>query len=89
MLTGLDHLPPSLNFWRHSLQWFGGLGIIVMALAVLPLPEIDPTARPVPASVAAPLGWRTAMSAFCLALVGLSAVSLAAGTYNPFIYFRF
>jgi trk system potassium uptake protein len=37
VLTGLDHLPPSLNFWRSSLQWFGGLGIIVMALAVLPL----------------------------------------------------
>ncbi|HLG87703.1 MAG TPA: MBOAT family O-acyltransferase [Alphaproteobacteria bacterium] len=63
--------------------------VVGAALAVLPLPEIDPTARPVPASVAAPLGWRTAMSAFCLALVGLSAVSLAAGTYNPFIYFRF
>ena len=37
VLTGLDHLPPSLNFWRHCLHWFGGLGIIVMALAVLPL----------------------------------------------------
>ncbi|MGH8323423.1 MAG: TrkH family potassium uptake protein, partial [Steroidobacteraceae bacterium] len=37
VLTGLDHLPPSLNFWRASLQWFGGLGIIVMAVAVLPL----------------------------------------------------
>ena len=37
VLTGLDTLPPSLNFWRHALQWFGGLGIIVMALAVLPL----------------------------------------------------
>ncbi len=37
VLTGLDSLPPSLNFWRHTLQWFGGLGIIVMALAVLPL----------------------------------------------------
>ena len=30
-------LAPSLNFWRHVLEWFGGLGIIVMALAVLPL----------------------------------------------------
>ena len=37
VLNGLDQLPPSLNFWRHSLHWFGGLGIIVMALAVLPL----------------------------------------------------
>jgi len=37
VLSGLDGLPPSLNLWRHSLQWFGGLGIVVMALAVLPL----------------------------------------------------
>ena len=37
VLSGLDTLPPSLNFWRASLHWFGGLGIIVMALAVLPL----------------------------------------------------
>jgi trk system potassium uptake protein len=37
VLTGLDALPPSLNFWRHALQWFGGLGVLVMALAVLPL----------------------------------------------------
>src|SRR5262249_61642145 len=37
VLVGLDRLPPSLNLWRHELQWIGGLGIIVMALAVLPL----------------------------------------------------
>ncbi|MBS0366050.1 MAG: TrkH family potassium uptake protein [Proteobacteria bacterium] len=37
VLEGLDALPPSLNFWRHTLEWIGGLGIIVMALAVLPL----------------------------------------------------
>jgi trk system potassium uptake protein TrkH len=37
VLTDLEHLPRSLIFWRASLQWFGGLGIIVMALAVLPL----------------------------------------------------
>jgi len=37
VLTNLEGLPPSLLFWRASLQWFGGLGIIVMALAVLPL----------------------------------------------------
>ena len=37
VLDGLDQLAPSINFWRHSLEWFGGLAIIVMALAVLPL----------------------------------------------------
>jgi trk system potassium uptake protein TrkH len=37
VITGLDSLAPSLNFWRHLLQWIGGLGIIVMALAVMPL----------------------------------------------------
>jgi trk system potassium uptake protein TrkH len=37
VLSGLDALPPSLNFWRASLHWLGGLAIIVMALAVLPL----------------------------------------------------
>src|SRR5262245_8628028 len=36
-LTGLDQLPPSINLWRHALHWFGGLGIIVLAVAVLPL----------------------------------------------------
>ncbi len=37
VLIGLDHLAPSLNLWRHLLQWVGGLAIIVMALAVLPV----------------------------------------------------
>ncbi len=37
VLTGLELLPRSLIFWRSCLHWFGGLGIIVMALAVLPL----------------------------------------------------
>lgn len=37
VLTGLDDLPQSINLWRHTLQWFGGMGIIVMVVAVLPL----------------------------------------------------
>jgi trk system potassium uptake protein len=37
VLTGLDNLPPSINMWRHTLHWLGGLGIIVLAVAVLPL----------------------------------------------------
>jgi trk system potassium uptake protein TrkH len=37
VLTGLDHLPRSVNLWRHALSWLGGMGIIVMAVAILPL----------------------------------------------------
>jgi len=37
VLTGLDSLPPSILFYRQFLQWVGGIGIIVLAVAVLPL----------------------------------------------------
>jgi trk system potassium uptake protein TrkH len=37
VITGLDTLQPSINLWRHALHWFGGIGIIVLAVAVLPL----------------------------------------------------
>ena len=37
VLTGLDSLPPAINLWRHELNWIGGMGIIVLAVAVLPL----------------------------------------------------
>jgi trk system potassium uptake protein len=36
-ISGLDRLPPSINFWRCQLQWMGGMGIIVLAVAILPL----------------------------------------------------
>ncbi|MDR3393896.1 MAG: potassium transporter TrkG [Parasulfuritortus sp.] len=35
--SGLDQLPPSINLWRHLLNWLGGMGIIVLAVAILPL----------------------------------------------------
>ena len=37
VLSGLDALPRALVLWRHSLSWLGGLGLIVMAVAILPL----------------------------------------------------
>lgn len=37
VLTGLDALPPSINLWRHFLNWLGGMGIIVLAVAILPM----------------------------------------------------
>jgi trk system potassium uptake protein TrkH len=37
VLSGLDTLPRSVVMWRHALSWLGGMGIIVMAVAILPL----------------------------------------------------
>jgi trk system potassium uptake protein TrkH len=37
VLTGLDALPPSINVWRAMLQWLGGMGVVVLVVAVLPL----------------------------------------------------
>ena len=37
VLTGLDDMPKSLLYYRQQLQWLGGMGIIVLAVAVLPM----------------------------------------------------
>ena len=37
VLSQLDDLPKSILFYRQQLQWLGGMGIIVLAIAVLPL----------------------------------------------------
>ena len=36
-LSGLDQLPHSINLWRSMLIWIGGMGVVVMAVAILPL----------------------------------------------------
>lgn len=37
VLSGLDNMAPSILLWRSTLQWLGGIGFIVMAVAVLPM----------------------------------------------------
>ncbi len=37
VLSGLDTMAPSILLWRSILQWLGGVGFIVMAVAVLPM----------------------------------------------------
>jgi trk system potassium uptake protein TrkH len=37
VITGLDQLPQSILFYRQMLQWLGGIGIIVIAVAILPM----------------------------------------------------
>ncbi|HMB75768.1 MAG TPA: TrkH family potassium uptake protein, partial [Kiloniellaceae bacterium] len=40
IIVGLDHAPPGILLWRGILQWLGGIGIIVMAVAVLPILQV-------------------------------------------------
>ena len=37
VLSGLDRLPLSINFWRTFMHWIGGLGVVVLAVAILPM----------------------------------------------------
>jgi trk system potassium uptake protein TrkH len=37
VISGLDHLPQSINLWRHLMMWVGGMGLIVLAVAILPM----------------------------------------------------
>ncbi|QIL71343.1 TrkH family potassium uptake protein [Diaphorobacter sp. HDW4B] len=37
VMSNLDQLPLSLNMWRTFMQWLGGMGILILAVAVLPL----------------------------------------------------
>jgi trk system potassium uptake protein len=36
VFVGIDELPPGTKLWRGMLQWFGGLGIVVVAMVFLP-----------------------------------------------------
>jgi len=40
IMSGLDDAPPGILIWRALLQWFGGIGIVVMAVAVLPMLQV-------------------------------------------------
>ncbi len=40
VIVGLDSAPPGILLWRALLQWLGGVGIVVMAVAMLPMLQI-------------------------------------------------
>jgi len=40
ILSGLDTAPPGILIWRSLLQWFGGIGVIVMTVAILPMLQV-------------------------------------------------
>lgn len=40
VISGLDAAPPGILLWRALLEWFGGIGIVVMAVAVMPMLQV-------------------------------------------------
>jgi trk system potassium uptake protein len=36
VIVGLDALPPGILLWRSIIQWVGGLGVVMMAILMLP-----------------------------------------------------
>ncbi len=40
VFTGLDQMPKGVLLWRGMLQWFGGVGIVVFAMAFLPMLKV-------------------------------------------------
>lgn len=41
VITGLDDLPKGILLWRAMLEWIGGIGFLIVALAVLPLLQVS------------------------------------------------
>jgi trk system potassium uptake protein TrkH len=37
VINGLEHLPPAINWYRNQLHWLGGMGVVVLAVAILPM----------------------------------------------------
>ena len=80
VITGLDQLPESILYYRQQLQWLGGMGIIVLAVAILPMLGIGgmqlyraETPGPVKDSKLTPRIKQTAMALWSIYL-GLTAV---------------
>lgn len=82
VISGLDDLPHSILFYRQLLQWMGGIGIIVLAMAVLPFLGVGgmqlyraETPGPMKESRLAPRIVSTAVALFSI----YSALTLACG----------
>lgn len=93
VISGLDTLPPSLNLWRHLLNWLGGMGIIVLAEAILPLLGIGGRqllkAEAFRQRSLAPYGAdpevRGVLGLIILSCLGISAYVWQAGTYPDYL----
>ena len=85
VITGLDTLPESVLFYRQQLQWLGGIGIIVIAVAILPMLGVGgmqlyraETPGPIKDSKLTPRITQTAKALF---LLYLTITATCAGAY--------
>ena len=83
VLVGLDAMSPSILFYRQEIQWLGGIGVIVLAVALLPMLGIGgmqlykaETAGPLKDERFTPRLARTARS-LCVVYIVLTAVCAA------------
>ncbi len=88
IIVGLDETPPGILLWRGILQWLGGIGIIVMAVAILPILQVGgmqmfrveafeadkvlPKAAQIAAAIAIFYVFITIAAAIVLSLLGMS-----------------
>lgn len=94
VIVGLDGAPPGILLWRAILQWLGGIGIIVMAVAVLPMLQVGgmqlfrveafetdkvlPRAAAIAAGIVTIYVAMTAFAALLLGYLGMSAFDAVA-----------
>jgi trk system potassium uptake protein TrkH len=94
VIVGLDFAPPGILLWRAILQWLGGIGIIVMAVAILPVLQVGgmqmfrveafdtdkvlPRAAQIAGGIAIIYVFLTAMAAMILWAIGMSGFDAVA-----------
>ncbi len=87
VIVGLDYAPAGILFWRATLQWLGGIGIIIMAMSVLPFLKVGgmqifvtelsenekalPRTAQLASSIAVVYTFLTGICAVCYMFVGL------------------
>ncbi len=88
VITGLQDMPPGILLWRAILQWLGGIGVVLMAMSIMPFLKVggmqlfetemteSEKALPRAARMAASIGWiYLILSAACVVLYYLAGMN--------------
>ena len=88
VITGLQEQPPGILLWRAILQWLGGIGVVLMAMSVMPFLKVggmqlfetemteSEKALPRAGRMAASIGWiYLVLSATCVVLYYIAGMN--------------